>query len=302
MTVRAEPLIRPDDRPLAAAGWMGLALCCFSAMAVAGREAAAEVDTFELMFYRSVIGAVIVVATLLATKRMHEVRARRMGLHLARNIAHFTGQNLWFFAVTVIPLAQLFAYEFTNPLWVALLAPLLLGERFTRNRIFAAFLGFCGILIVARPWESGGAVAGFGVGQIAALGAAMGFAGSVLFTKLLGRTESTASILFFMTTMQAVMGLVMAGWDGDMIWPTTSWPWIVLVGFCGLGAHFCVTTALSCAPASVVAPMEFARLPMIAVIGSVIYAEPLEAMVFVGAALVLGANLLNITAERKRAT
>ncbi len=296
----AAPLLRPDDRPLAAAGWMAGALCCFSATAVAGREAAAELDTFEIMAWRSIAGFAIVVAALAATRSLHQVRARRMQVHLGRNIVHFVGQNLWFFAVTLIPLAQLFAYEFTNPLWVALLAPLVLGERFTRTRLLAAAVGFGGILLVARPWETGGAVAGFGIGQIAALGAAMSFAATTLFTKVLSRTESTASILFFMTLMHTVLGFACAGWDGDIAIPQATLGWIMVISVCGLGAHFCVTTALGIAPASVVAPMEFLRLPLIAVVGAVFYAESLQVAVFLGAAFILGANLMNLRAERRR--
>lgn len=292
----AAPVSR-GDRPLVAAAWMGGALVCFSTMAVAGREVSVHLDTFELMAYRSVIGALIVVAALSATGKLGDVRMRKMKLHLARNVAHFTGQNLWFHAVTLIPLAQLFAYEFTNPLWVALLAPLILGETMTRTRLLAAALGFAGILIVARP-----GAAQFGEGQIAALCAAMGFAGSVIFTKMLSRTETTGSILFWMTAMQTVFGFVCAGIDGDVALPGAgSLHWVVLVAFCGLTAHFCVTSALTCAPASVVAPMEFLRLPMIAMVGMLLYGEPLEAAVFLGAGVVLAANLMNLRAERRRA-
>ncbi len=296
----AAPALRPDDRPVAAALWMLGALCCFSATAVAGREAAAELDTFEIMAWRSIAGLLIVIGALAATRNLHKLRARRLHVHLGRNVVHFTGQNLWFFAVTLIPLAQLFAYEFTNPLWVALLAPLALGERFTRTRVIAAAVGFGGILIVARPWETGGAVAGFGVGQIAALGAAMGFAATTLFTKVLSRTESTASVLFFMTLMHTVFGFACAGWDGDLVIPRATLPWVAVISVAGLGAHFCVTTALSLAPASVVAPMEFLRLPLIAVVGALMYAEALEGAVFLGAAFILGANLMNLRAERRR--
>ncbi len=294
---QAPPGAAPPDRPLRAAAWMMGALSCFSVMAIAGREVSAHLDTFELMTYRSVIGVAIVVGLLAATGRLGTVRARRMKLHAARNVAHFAGQNLWFHAVTLIPLAQLFAYEFTNPLWVALLAPLILGERMTRTRLLAAGLGFAGILIVARP-----GLAAFGEGQVAALAAAVGFAGSVIFTKMLSRTESTPSILFWMTVTQTLFGLVCAGWDGDMTLPDSqSWPWVALVALCGLTAHYCVTSALSCAPASVVAPMEFLRLPMIAAAGMLLYGEALEPAVFVGAAVVLTANLINIRAERRRA-
>jgi drug/metabolite transporter (DMT)-like permease len=68
-----------------------------------------------------------------------------------RNVIHFAGQNLWFYALTVLPLAQVFALEFTSPLWVILLAPLFLGERLTARALLAGLIGFAGVLVVARP-------------------------------------------------------------------------------------------------------------------------------------------------------
>ena len=295
----APPTPESEARPLTAAAWMAGALVCFSSMAVAGREVASDLDTFELMTYRSIIGLVIVCAVLAARGELRDVRIRRTRLHVLRNIAHFTGQNLWFFAVTMVPLAQLFAFEFTNPLWVAVLAPLVLGEAMNRWRAVAASMGFCGILIVARPWQEGFA---FGPGEIAAALCAIGFAFTVMTTKMLSRTESTASILLMMTLTQTVFGLVCAGYDGDMALPSAeSLPLVLVVAAAGLTAHFCITSALGCAPATVVAPMEFLRLPLIAVVGAVFYAEPLLWTVFVGGAVVLAANLVNIHGQRMAA-
>ncbi len=288
------------ESPLAAAGWMALALCCFSALAVAGREAASELDTFEILAFRSVISLAIVLAAAGATGALPLIRRRRMRLHLVRNSFHFAGQNLWFHAVAVIPLTQVFAYEFTAPIWIALLAPLVLGERFARARLLAAAIGFSGILVIAQPW-AGEAGAAIGAGQGAALGAAICFAFNIMLTKRLSASESTVSIMFFMCAMQAAMGFVCAGADLDVALPWRTWPWIVLIGICGLAAHYCVARALSRAPATIVAPMDFGRLPMIAVVGMLLYAEPLQAAVFAGAALVLTANLINLRAERRRA-
>lgn len=294
------PATAPASRPLAAAAWMLGAVALFSTMAVAGREASVELDTFEIMTYRSLVGLAIVVAALAATGRLRLIRARRLGLHLTRNLCHFTGQNLWFFAVATIPLAQVFAYEFTSPIWVAVLAPLMLGERFTLVRGAAAALGFAGILLVARPWTEAGAAA-FGIGQTAALAAAVLFALNVMLTKRLSGTESTPSIMFWMTALQAVMGLTTAGADLDVALPSaTALPWVALIGVCGLAAHYCLTTALTLAPATVVSPMEFLRLPTIAVVGMLLYAEPLEPFVLIGAAVVFAGNLINLRAETRR--
>ncbi|MDP4033544.1 MAG: DMT family transporter, partial [Pseudorhodobacter sp.] len=134
-------------RPLAAALWMIGAILAFSAMAVAGREASRLHDTFEIMLWRSLVGLGVVLVFASATGRLTEIRVGRLGQHFARNLAHFTGQNLWFWALTMIPLAQVFALEFTSPIWVILLSPLFLGERITPARALAAALGFAGILI-----------------------------------------------------------------------------------------------------------------------------------------------------------
>lgn len=277
-----------------AALWMTGAIASFSAMAVAGREVSMELDTFELMAYRSLIGFAIVLAVAGSAGRLDRVRTGRLGLHLVRNLCHFTGQNLWFFAIAAIPLAQVFALEFSSPIWVALGAPLILGERLTPRGLAAVLVGFAGILIVARP-----GAAPIGPGQIAAALAAIGFAGSALFTRRLTRTDGVTSILFWLTAMQAVMGVALAGADAEMVWPSGGlWPWLVLIGIAGLSAHLCLTTALSAAPASLVMPMDFLRLPAIALVGMVLYAEPLDPWTFIGAAVIFAGNWINLRRRR----
>jgi len=275
---------------LKAALWMTGAIVSFTSMAVAGRQIASALDTFEIMMYRSGLGIVILLSILSLSARLSDIRARRLGLHFLRNIFHFTGQNLWFLALTMIPLAQVFALEFSSPIWVTLAAPLLLGERLGWRRVLAVAFGFAGILIVARP-DFGNPDPGILAGALAAIG----FAGSAIFTKLLTRTETIASILFWLVTMQALFGLMMAGHDGDIAWPDMSvWPWVLLIAIAGLVAHFSLTTALSLAPATVVVPIDFLRLPVIAIVGAIFYAEALDPLVFVGAAVIFTANYFNI--------
>ena len=94
--------------------WMLGAIASFTSMAVAGRELSTELDTFEIMLYRSVFGVFVVVGIGWIAGTLHQVNRDSLGLHFARNIAHFTGQNLWFYAVSVAPLAQVIALEFTT--------------------------------------------------------------------------------------------------------------------------------------------------------------------------------------------
>ncbi|WP_159804628.1 DMT family transporter [Litoreibacter roseus] len=286
----------PASTPLQAALWMLGAIVSFTAMAIAGRAISSELDTFELMLYRSLIGICIVLIAARLFGTLGSIQMRDLKTHALRNVAHFTGQNCWFAAITMIPLAQVVALEFTSPIWVALLAPFVLNEKLTRLRILVAVLGFIGILIAARP-----DISNIEPGIALAALAAVGFAGSALFTKLLTRSHSITNILFWLTVMQSVFGLVMAGWDGDIFWPSVViWPWVVLVAFAGLCAHFCLTTALTLAPAAVVMPMDFARLPVIAVIGALAYSEALDPWVILGAVIIFSANYLNIAAETRR--
>ncbi|MEM6579284.1 MAG: DMT family transporter [Pseudomonadota bacterium] len=286
----------PPAQLLRAGLFMLGAVASFSLMAVAGREVSFELDTFEIMMYRSIIGFCIVVGCALVLRRLSEVNTDAIGLHVTRNIFHFAGQNLWFFAITLIPLAQVFALEFTTPLWVLILSPLMLGEKLTRLRCIAALVGFAGILVVARPSPET-----LNLGTFSAAAAAIGFAGTVIFTKILTRRQSLVCILFWMTALQSVFGLGFAGFDGDIALPSTSaLPWLAIIALCGLSAHFCITSALSIAPATLVSPVDFLRLPVIAFVGYLLYAEPVDIFVFLGAVMIFGANYLNLWSETRR--
>ena len=281
---------------LKAALWMLGAIASFSAMAVAGRAVSHSLDTFEIMTYRSLVGILVLWIILTLTGQWQQVTRRSLGTHIVRNAAHFTGQNLWFYAVTAIPLAQVFALEFTSPIWVVLLSPLILGEPLTRLRLMSVLAGFVGILIVARPSPDT-----ISPGLIAAAGSAVFFALSVMYTRLLTRTETVLCIMFWLTLMQAVFGIIFSAWDGDMVAPSAqTLPWLVLIGLAGLLAHYCLTSALAIAPATVVVPIDFVRLPTIAIVGMLLYGEALDAWVFVGAAVIFAANYANIWYANRR--
>lgn len=284
-----------QSQPLKAAIWMFGAIISFSLMAIAGREVGQHLDTFEIMFYRSLIGIFIVLSVARIAGTLGEINTRQFGLQTVRNLSHFAGQNLWFFALTTVPLSQLFAFEFSTPLWVAVLAPFFLAEKLTKMRAFCAALGFIGILIVARPDTTT-----LSPHIIAAALCAVGFAGAAITTKLLTRTQTITCILFWLTAMQAVFGLITAGYDGDIHLPNYIQSfWLVIIGLCGLAAHFCITKALSLAPAIIVTPFDFLRLPLISVVAFFLYQEILEWPVVVGAIIVFTANLLNLRNEMR---
>lgn len=281
------------SNPIRAAFWMAGVVVSFTVMAVAGREASVDLDPFELLMYRSIIGIAIIVGICLYSGTFAQIRVHRFGLHLARNIFHFMGTVLWVFAIFTIPLAQVFAFEFSTPLWTAVLAPIFLGERLTWMRRIAVAAGFIGILIVARP-----GISQVSPGVAAAVLCAVGFAISAITTRKLVGFASVTCILFWMVVIQSILSFVLAGMDGDIAHPTarTAVP-VLLVALTGLSAHFCLTSALRCAPAVIVMPLDFARLPIIAVVGMLLYGEVLDIFIFAGAAIILCANYLNIRNE-----
>jgi drug/metabolite transporter (DMT)-like permease len=278
---------------LMAVFWMGGALVSFMAMAISGRELSAELGTFEILFYRSVVG-LVVVSLLLSRAGWTQVRTSRPVLHLVRNSAHFVGQYGWFYGIAFIPLAEVFAIEFTVPIWSTVLAVAILGERVTGAKIMALLLGIGGMLLILRP--------GLKVVEpaaIAVLVAAIGYSVSHVLTKKLTATDSPLSILFFMTILQLPMALVPT--LGSLTLPSPGLvPWLILVGTTALAAHYCLARAFALADATVVVPLDFLRLPLISLVGFLLYEERLDPLVFFGALLMLGGNFLNVRAASRR--
>lgn len=276
--------------PIKAAAWMTGAIASFSLMAIGGRAAQVELNTFELMFWRSLIGFVLIVFLIRwRTGSLAAARTRHWKLHATRNVFHFAGQNLWFYGLVMLPLSQLVALEFTMPIWVVLLAPLFLPEHLTKQKVLITLVGFLGVLVVAQP-----GVQPLNSGHLAGVGAAIGFAINLIFTRKIMRHDPVLCVLFWMTLSQGAMALVLARANG-FTWPSTEiYPWLLVVAVTGLTAHFSLTSALGLAPAMQVAPMEFARLPIITLVGLFLYREPLDPYVFLGAAIIFGANLWNL--------
>lgn len=272
--------------------WMSGALVSFLSMALAGRELSAELNTFQILFFRSAIG-VLIICIILSRAGWHQIKTQHLPTHFIRNIAHYVGQFGWFYAIAIIPLAQVFAIEFTIPIWTALLAPFLLGERVTVMRLTVIGIGFVGILVILRP-----GMVPFEIGALSALIAAIGYALSHTLTKKLTAFDSPLAVIFYMTIIQLPMGAIPSFID----WTTPSmemWPWLILVGVTALSAHYCMARAFAHADAIVVVPMDFLRLPLVAMIGLLFYGEPLDLWVLLGAAIIFAGIIINVVTERK---
>jgi len=271
---------------------MSGAVLSFCAMAVAARELLAHLGTFAILFYRTGVALLIVLAV--ALPRGVPLGTRRIGVHLWRNVFHLGGQWSWVFAIGALPLATVFAIEFTSPIFTALLAVMLLGERMNVGRLVMLGLGFAGVLVILRP--------GLAVVAPASLVMIFGsFCFSVQFigTKRLAATDSPLTVLFWMSVIQTPLCLAAAlpGWVAPAL---ADLPWIAVMGAGSFTAHYCITRALHHADASVVVPVDFFRLPLIAVVGALFYAEPFDPMVLTGAALIFAGTWFSLARESRR--
>ena len=276
--------------------WMTGTLLSFSTMALSIRGLAGALSIFEILLVRSTLGVTILLAL---AAIQPELRAglvpRRMGLNLIRNVVHFASQYAWALGITLLPLATVFALEFTMPAWLVLLAVTVLGEKVTPSRIGVVVLGCIGVFIIVRPgFET------FHPASFLVLAAAFGFAVFNTLTKKLTKTETAFAIVFWMNAMQLPMGL--AGSDPLFFYKlgAAQIPSIVGIGVAGLSAHYCLANAFRSGDASLVVPLDFLRLPLIAVVGWLFFGEKLDVLVFVGAAIIIAGILWNLHTEAKR--
>jgi drug/metabolite transporter (DMT)-like permease len=280
------------SKPIAAlwmAGWLSLTLV----MAVAGREALRELNVFELMEVRALIGFLLLSPIIWRAGGLAALKTSRLRDHATRNLIHYVSQLGWFFALTLIPIGQVVAIEFTMPIWTAILAASFLGERITSWKGAAILLGLVGVIIIVRP-----ATGQVDPGQLIALGAAIGFGISMVLVKSLTRTESALQVIFWMLVVQSTAGLLptLALWT----WPSAhGWGWIIVIGVCGTFSHYCLASAMRYADATVVVPMDFLRVPLTATAGWLLYSERLDIFTGLGAALILAGNLLNLKAPQQ---
>ena len=291
----APPPAPKQSNVVAAILWMIGTLLSFSLMAVAVRELRGTLNLSEIVMVRSLGGLVVLVLVLLAYPHLFkELALRRPFVHLIRNGTHFGATLGWAFGVMTLPLATVFAIEFMMPVWAGILAVLLLGEKFTFSRGGSIVLGFLGVLVIMRP-----GIEAFQPAALAVLAASFGYAISNIATKKLVPVQHTIAILFWMNVMQVVMAL----FGTDLLFPLrlTGWHWLAAIGIgvSGAAAHYCLTNALRVADAIVVIPLDFLRIPLIAFVGWMFYAEKLDLAVFAGAAIIVAGIVWNLRAETR---
>jgi drug/metabolite transporter (DMT)-like permease len=277
--------------------WMIGTLLSFSAMAVSIRELSATLSIMEILSARAAIGLLIVGALLAIRPQLrHALDRRRLPLHVLRNGIHFGSQYLWATSLLLLPLSTVFALEFTMPAWTTLMATLFLAERMTPSRTGAVVLGLIGVFVILRP-----GIETFHPAALIVLAAALGYSVQNIATKKLTTTESTFAIVFWMNVIQLPLGLMGA----DPLFASKlglhELPALAGLGIAGVSAHYCLSNAFRAGDASLVVPLDFLRIPLIAVVGWWLYEEPLDIFVFAGAGLIILGLLWNLRSEARTA-
>lgn len=270
-------------------------LLSFSVMAVSVRLLTDKLTVFEVLTVRS-FGALVILGTLLALKpslRSH-LSTNRLPMHFFRAATHFAGQYCWALSLTLLPFATVFALEFTLPVWAMILAIFILGEKLTSGRIIVVVMGLIGCLVILRP-----GIQAFQPAALLVLACSFLYATFNIFTKQMTATETTFDIVFWMNLMQFPLGI--AGSDPLFVLRLDAWQALPFAGvaIAGLSAHYCLTNAFRYGDASVVIPLDFLRVPLIAIVGWMFFHENVDALVFVGAGIILAGILWNLRAEAK---
>ena len=263
--------------------WMIGTLLCFSLMSVAVRELSSEMHTVEILVFRNVI-AVAVVAPFVLGRGLVKLKTRNIKLHMTRAVIQLGGQFSWIYGIALLPLAEVTALEFTVPLWTLILAVLFLGETASRAKIVATAAGLIGVVVILRPGIE--AVSPVALLVIAGAGC---FAGSGVLVKYLTRTEDATTIVFYMNLLQLPIVTIPA----LFVWVhpgLVDWPWIIAWGLAGFGAHYTMARGLRLADITLIFPLDYLRLPLIAVVGWMLYAEALDPWTALGAVIIFAGN------------
>jgi len=268
-------------------------LVSLSLMAIGARELAGHITTFQILFFRSVISLIVITLIINKSKKPNLYSSKRIKLHIVRNIFHFVGQYGWFLGLGLLPLAHVFALEFTVPLWTLIIAALFLKEGITIKKTIAVFFGVAGVLVILKP-----GIEIIEPASLIVLVAAIGYSVSHVTTKSLSNTEDTLTVLFYMCLIQLPIGLLLT--IHDWVFPDLKqWLWLGVVGITALTGHYCITNAMKLAEAGIVVTLDFLRLPLIAVVGVIFYNEAFEFAVILGASLMLFGNLINLNASKR---
>ncbi|WP_284263985.1 DMT family transporter [Roseicyclus amphidinii] len=293
MRPAAAPTADPAARPVAGVVWMIVTGLCFVAVTASVKMVGTGVPAAQSAFLRYALGLVFLIPMWPAV-RAAALDARTWGLFGLRGVCHAVAVILWFYAMARIPIADVTALNYLNPIYVMLLAVVLLKERLGPWRIGAVGVAFLGTLVIVRP--------GFrevDIGHLAMLFTAVFMAGSYFMAKVLSGRARPQVVVFMLSVVVPVI-LAPVAWA---VWVPIGWSelgWLALTAAFATAGHYTMTLAFAAAPLTVTQPVTFLQLVWATLLGVVIFGEPADGFVMAGGAMIIAAITLVTWREARR--
>ncbi|MGX9856224.1 DMT family transporter [Limimaricola variabilis] len=284
---------RPASAPLVGIGWMVAAGLCFVGMTVLIKSVGAALPAAQTAVLRFALGLPFLLPMLPALARVRLTSSHWKLLSL-RAVLHSAGVGLWFYAIARIPLGEVTAINYLNPIWVTVGAALLMGERLPPRRLAAVAAAFIGALVVLRP-----GLREIDPGHVAMMGTAMLIASGYLVVKRLSE-DLPAEVIVAMMSLMVPLGLLPFALP---VWQTPgATELILLFAAAGLGTagHYTMTRAFAAAPLTVTQPVTFLQLVWAVAVGALLFGEPVDPVTLLGGAIIMGAVIF-ITWREARA-
>ncbi len=247
------------------------------------RYAARHLHSFEIVFFRNLLGLMFLLPMLLGTPGL--IRRDRLRIHLGRATSGFVATMGTFYAVANAPLADVLAINYTAPLFGTIGAVLMLGEVIRVRRVVALAIGFAGMLLVLRP----GSVP-LSAGIVAAIISAVATGYSIVAMRsLVGVDDSraVAAWTFILTTLPS-LAVALFVWTMP---PFAVWPLLAGIGAMAAVGQLTLSRAFSLSEASAVLPLDFVRFGLITAAGVLLFGERYDWLTLAGGALILGSTI-----------
>ncbi len=286
-------MTHPQTSNLRGIAFMLAAVATFSLMDVCLKLLSPHYPAMQVAALRGLTSLPLVLAWIMATGGLKRIQTRRWRLHLLRGVLAVAMMFAFVFALRDLPLAETYSLFFVAPLLVTALAVPLLGERVGWRRWLAILIGLSGVLVVLRPDTS----RMFNLASIAVLVAAIAYAISAITVRVLGRTESTQAMVFWMIVLLSVFATA-AAWSEWVAIQVADWPILLGLAISGVLGQYAITEAFKHSDASVVAPFDYTALIWGITFDALIWNTVPDRMMLVGAIIIIGSGLYLIRREQ----
>ena len=273
----------PVATPLRAALLMLGSTLAFGLMAIAIRYATRYVPIQEVAFFRNAFG-LLALLPMLIRPGSAPLKTQQLPRYFLRSAIGLASMLCAFWAIGHLPISQAISLSYSTPLFVTIAAVLWLGETVRMRRWAAVIIGFIGVLIIVRPGSTS-----FTPGTLVAVGAAVLSSLVAIQIKQLTRVDSADTVVFYTYVFWVPLSLVPALFV--WVWPTgLAWVWLVATGVLGTLGQLLWTRALRLGEVSALTPISFMQLPLVSLLGWLLFNETLDRWTVIGAGIILGAN------------